>query len=61
MSRRELGVEILSNIEMNIAARNLSWIIKWLYVSFLVGTEQSICFDSATKGRNTLLSMVTCT
>jgi hypothetical protein len=28
MSRRELGVEILSNIEMNIAARNLSWIIK---------------------------------
>ncbi len=61
MSRRELGVEILSNIEMNIAARNLSSIIKWSYVSFLVGTEQSIFFDWATNGRNTLLSMVTCT
>ena len=42
MSRRELGVEILSNIEMNIAARNLSWSNDCTWVSLLEQNSQFV-------------------
>ncbi len=48
--------------ETDIAPRNLFWIIKWLYVSYFVETKgQLIYFDWVTKGRKTIMSIVTCT
>ncbi len=50
------------DIETDIAPRNPSWIIKWLYMSFFVKKgDQLIYFDWVTKGRKTTLSIVTCT